>query len=319
MPDLDVRPLYHRSSPPGDARRTLRTPAHHRLETWTVGLELALARRRFDVYHATDFIAPRFVRGPVVATVHDLAFMRYPDHLSRDSLRHYRQISSQKRRVNHWIAPSRWTRDEMVDLLGIDGRTISVIHHGVSRFAAGSPVLGRDSRRPFVVAVGTVEPRKRYDLLLDAVEYCNSGVELCIVGSPGWNTANLQRRIESADRVTWLPQATDREVFRLVSSAVALLIPSIDEGFGLSALEAMARGTPVISSGRGALPEVTGDAARLPADDSPESWAETIDDLTTDTTAWDALSAAGRQQASSFTWKKAAQKTSNVYRLVAEQ
>ncbi|MEZ4521180.1 MAG: glycosyltransferase family 1 protein [Thermomicrobiales bacterium] len=315
LPEIDLVRLLHRSDRSLDEEGIrLRTPPHHRLEPLAIGTELMLKRERLDVYHATDFVAPSFVRAPVIATVHDLAFIRWPDQLRRDALAYYRKILRQSGRTAHWITPSAWTRSELVDLVGIDERSISVIPHGVSSFVSSGNIQDRDERGPYIVAVGTVEPRKRYSLLLDALERMRPRPELVIVGAPGWNTDDLQHRIRRAEPVTWLSNATDADINRLLSNALALAIPSLAEGFGLGALEAMACGTPVVSSGLGALSEVTGDAAVVPDLDEPQSWADAIESVIHDDERWRKLSADGAARAREFTWESTARRTACVYR-----
>lgn len=318
LPDIDLAPIRHsRDSVATAGDIKLRTPPHHRFETFAIGAELALRRERFDVYHATDFVAPRLMRSPVVVTIHDLVFIRWPDHLSRDALRYYRQAEQQRHRVAHWITPSEWTKSELIDLVGIPNTDVTVVPHGVSSFLSCGEPSPRALREPYVIAVGTVEPRKRYDLLLDAYERMTPRPELVVVGEAGWNTATLQERLRSTDGVTWLDRASDAGINRLLSNALALAIPSLAEGFGLGALEAMARGTPVVSSGLGALTEVTGDAAIVPDRDDPESWVEALEAVVHDESRWQVCSEAGVRRAREFTWREAAYRTAEVYRQVA--
>jgi len=317
-PELELQRLRHHSDENArPAHVTLRTPAHHRFEPLALGVELGLRRLAFDVYHATDFVAPRLTGCPVVVTVHDLAFLRWPDQLSRNALAYYRKIRHQARRTAHWITPSEWTRSELQVLLGVDADDISVIPHGVSGFVGNAPVVPRERREPYLVAVGTVEPRKRYDLLLDAYERLRPQPRLHIAGAPGWNTDALQARVRATEGVTWHAAASDVEVNRLLSNALALLIPSLAEGFGLGALEALARGTPVISSGLGALSEVTGPAAFVPEHDDPASWAQATEHVIHDEAVWQDLSDAGVRRAGEFSWETAAARTAEVYRRVA--
>ena len=318
IPELGITRLRHASDAsrqPGDL--ALRTPAHHRFEPLMIGAELRLRRQSFDVYHATDFVAPRLMQCPIVVTIHDLAFLRWPDQLSRDALAYYRNVEKQSRRVAHWITPSEWTRSELISLVGIPEADITVIPHGVSSFVTRGDILPRETREPYLLAVGTIEPRKRYDLLLDAYERLKPRPKLIVAGSPGWNTQPLQDRLRGTDGVTWLENASDTQVNDLLSRALALVIPSLAEGFGLGALEALARGTPVISSGLGALSEVTGSAAHIPDRDVPAAWAGAIESVIHDESRWRELSLRGASRAKKFSWSDAAQRTSQVYRSVA--
>lgn len=308
---------HHRDLSATAGDMALRTPAHHRFEPLALGVELRVRRADIDLYHATDVVAPRWVGRPVVATVHDLAFLRWPDQLSRDSLAYYRKVEHQADRTAHWIVPSEWTRDELTALLGIPSDDITVIPHGISRFVDSGSITPRDRRAPYLLAVGTVEPRKRYDLLLDAYERLKPRPQLHIAGAPGWNTTALQQRLKSTDGVHWHQTASDAEVNDLLSNALALLLPSLAEGFGLGALEAMARGTPVISSGLGALSEVTGPAAQVPDRDTPAAWAEAIEQVIHDESTWQRLSESGYRRSRAFSWDAAAAATADVYRRVA--
>ena len=161
---------------------------------------------------------------------------------ARTHLRYYRQIVSQSRRTAHWITPSAWTRSELVSLVGIPEEDVTVVPHGVSTFVDRGETTPRAQRKPYLLAIGTIEPRKRYDLLLDAFERLAPKPQLYVVGTPGWNTDDIQTRLRSTEGVTWLADATDAQINELLSGALALAVPSLAEGFGLGMLEAMARG-----------------------------------------------------------------------------
>jgi glycosyltransferase involved in cell wall biosynthesis len=296
----------------GDLR--VRTPPHHRLERVALPVELALARYRPKVFHATDFIAPSIPGSAVVATVHDLAFIHWPDDLAPDALEYYRQLGVARRRTDAWITPSRWTADDLAGIYGIDPHTIHVIPHGVSLDLLRVEPLPRAERGAYVLAVGTVEPRKRYDLLLDAIQERDDLPRLVIAGGSGWNSQMLEYRLRSANRVEWVADASDDRLRKLYREAIAVVVPSRAEGFGLPALEAMAVGTPVVSSGGGALPEVTGDAAQLVEAANGDAWRAAIERIASDTAHWERLSAAGRERAGGFSWKQAALATAQVYR-----
>jgi glycosyltransferase involved in cell wall biosynthesis len=172
----------------------------------------------------------------------------------------------------------------------------------------------RAGRGDYVLAVGTVEPRKRYDLLLDALQERGALPRLVIAGSSGWNSGLLEGRLRSAVGVEWVATADDDALRRLYREAIALVVQSRAEGFGLPALEAMAVGTPVVSSGGGALPEVTGDAALPVAEPTGEAWAAAIARISGEDALWERLSAAGRARAREFSWDAAARATAQVYR-----
>jgi glycosyltransferase involved in cell wall biosynthesis len=317
IPGIELLPVRTRRGATDDATSVyLRTPPHHRLERYAIGIELALARQRLDIYHATDFVAPRLPRVARVATVHDLAFQHWPEDLEPDALTYYRGLAASRRWTRRWITPSRWTARELAQTYTIDPALISVIPHGVSIGLCGDGHLPREQRQGFLLAVGTIEPRKRYDLLLDALALTTCRPPIVVVGASGWNAGACEGRLRSTPGVTWLGAVANAELRRLYREAVALLVPSRAEGFGLPALEAMASGTPVLSSGGGALPEVTADAALVVAD-APARWAAAMERIVADTDTWQRLSEAGLARARNFTWARAAQATAEVYRLAA--
>lgn len=313
-PDVMVRAIRASGDPEaGDEDLRFRTPPHHRLEQYALGVELALARYRPDVFHATDFIAPRLPRIATVATVHDLAFLRFPQHLTPDSLRYYQKLKQSKTWTDHWITPSQWTADDLVRSFDIPANRVSVVPHGVPPDLVHMATPPRSERERFILAVGTLEPRKRIDLLLDALALMSLPPRLVLVGNPGWNTSALEQRIKGAAGVEWRRNVTDDELRQLYRTTFVVAIPSQEEGFGFVALEAMAAGTPVISSGHGALPEVTGLAALTPESDSPEDWARAIERMMDDEPLWNELSAFGRRRAESFSWPVAAELTVAAY------
>jgi glycosyltransferase involved in cell wall biosynthesis len=308
---IDIRELRSRRDTGG---LRLRTPPHHRLERFAVPVELALARFRPDVYHAIDFIAPYLPGVPAVATVHDLSFVHWPDDLTPDGLRYYRQLGDARRRTAAWITPSNWTADDLAGIYGIDRSAIHVIPHGVSIDLLTEQPRSRAKRGDYVLAVGTVEPRKRYDLLLAALAEGRDLPRIVIAGSAGWNSSGLEARLRTTAGIEWVADADDRRLRELYSRAIAVVVPSRAEGFGLPALEAMAVGTPVISSGGGALPEVTGEAAVTVEEASGAGWATAIERIASDDALWTRLSAAGRERAAGFSWQQAARETAEVYR-----
>ncbi len=314
---VEVRGLRSRRDTTMTDDVRLRTPPHHRLERFAVPVELALARYRPDVYHATDFIAPHLPGIAGVATVHDLAFVHWPGDLAPDALAYYRQLGDARRRTAAWITPSCWTADDLAGVYGIERNRIHVIPHGVSLDLLAGQALPRAERGDYILAVGTVEPRKRYDLLLDALRERSDLPRLVIAGGLGWNCQDLESRLRATAGVEWLADVDDMQLRRLYKEASAVVVPSRAEGFGLPALEAMAVGTPVVSSGGGALPEVTGDAALTVEEASAEGWADAIERIVTDSGLWERLSQAGREQARAFSWERAARETAMVYREVA--
>ena len=287
----------HRYSFPGASR-----PAKVARDVlWYLGaLPLNAARERVDVLHCPGHRGPLRSHVPVVVTVHDLGVFRHPETFNRWT-RSYSQafLPRLARRASRVIAVSEFTKAEAVELLGLEASRVHVIPHGVaSPFEPVGPAAGGD----YVLAVGTVEPRKNLIRALLAAE--RAEVELRVVGPPGWGDVGV-------DTVGFV---NDEELARLYRGAQCLVYPSLYEGFGLPVLEAMACGTPVVTSATGATAEVAGGAAVL------------VDPLDVDAIAGGIREAierrgelrnAGLERAAEFTWEDAARRTVEVYREAA--
>ena len=319
----------------------VRTPPHFRFERVSLGVELSL--RSPALLHSTDFIAPILPGVRHVVTVHDLAFLLYPALLSKDALRYYGQIERSLRVADRVIAVSAYTAGQLSEITNVANDKIVIVHNGADERrvsidrAEASTILRRElgdettsrilENRPVILAVGTIEPRKRQQLLLQAIErppLCDAQTAplLILVGQKGWACDAIVADIErasAAGRVIWLDDASDNTLAALYCLATVLALPSLDEGFGLPLLEAMAADLVVVASRRGALPEVAGDAAVLLDSDDPSAWAEALHGIIVDCTRREALIALGRLRAAEYTWERTARRTADVYREVLRQ
>lgn len=318
--DVTVRGLRSRRDTVMDANaHRMRTPPHHRFEQRAIAAELLLGRMRPDVYHATDFIAPRLRGISTVATVHDLEFLRHPEYLDEAGLKYYRQLEQSRVWTDAWITPSQWTADDLSVSFDIDPASIFPVPHGLPPTLALRPAVPRHERNPYLLLVGTVEPRKRYGLLLDALARMEQPPRVVLVGQPGWQSDDVLARISKNAYVDWRKDVNDSTLWELYRNAFAVVVPSQSEGFGLAALEAMACGTPVVSSGHGALPEVTGLAALVPETDDPVGWADAVQKVLEDEHLWNELSVFGQRRAREFSWDRAAGSTLQVYQHVSNK
>jgi alpha-1,3-rhamnosyl/mannosyltransferase len=171
----------------------------------------------------------------------------------------------------------------------------------------------------FVLHVGTIEPRKNVGAAIDAVTTIRAthpDVELVLVGQPGWESRALFARIAETAGVRHLGHVPSSDLPALYQAAAALVMPSHYEGFGLPVLEAMALGTPVVSSGKGSLAEVGGTAALVPEDHTPDGYARALGRILSSEPLRDELRARGLAQASRFSWAAAAKATAAVYERV---
>lgn len=300
------------------------TPAHHRYEHWVLPVELAgrgLTRSPHLVLHSPDFIACRG-RFRKVITIHDLYFMEHPEVMSADGMRYYGRIRRSAAIADRIIAVSHATRQDILRLLPEAApEKVIVIHEAADREADDERQVVSASRapchEPFILFVGTLEPRKNLITLLRAMARLPGAVRLVIVGAVGWRDealGDLARELGVVERVTFAGRLSDEALDALYRRARLLVMPSLGEGFGLPVLEAMSRGTPVVCSSAGALPEVAADAALLhePMDDA--TLARHIYALWTDDRLHAEYVRRSLARARQFSWARAARETLAVYR-----
>jgi len=297
------------------------TPAHHRHEFLLLPLEL-MAHGQFQsrraVLHSPDFITCRG-RFRKVITVHDLYFVEHPEVMSADGLRYYRRVRWSARHADRIIAVSDFTRAEALRLMPeLPPAKVSVIHEAPDDPpAVVAAELPEALPARYALFVGTLEPRKNLAALLRALARLPAEVKLVIVGEAGWGDASLgglAAALGLARRVIFTGRLSGAQLDALYRRARLLAMPSLAEGFGLPVLEAMARGTPVVCSTGGALPEVAGDAALLhpPTDDA--MLASHIWSLWQDNALHAELSRRGAARAARFSWARAAEQTLAAYR-----
>lgn len=302
------------------------TPAHHRLERWTLGIE-ALPQR-LDLLHSPDFIPPQFGARRSIVTIHDLAFLHYPQFLTEDSRRFYNgQIEAAVRRADRIIAVSEATRQDVVNLLDVPKEKVRVVLEGVAPNFHPLPPYDQNPALEkyqltagYILFVSTIEPRKNVEGLLRA--YAKLRAELAgtpplvIAGGEGWlseDVYDLAGDLGVDDCVRWLGRTSYDVLPALYAAASVFCLPSHYEGFGLPALEAMACGTPVVVSDRASLPEVVDEAGLLVNPDDTDDIAAALQRVLTDRDLASDLRGKGLARARQFTWRKAAEETLEVY------
>ena len=264
-----------------------------------------------DVYHSPLPRGPLTSGSPpFVVSVHDVVPVRFPETMTRWSRLYsaitFRRVLAAADRI---IVPSQNTADDLNALARVPGDRIRVVPHAVDETFFSRPLAQPRLAKPYVLFVGTPEPRKNLARLISAMTLLRSrGLRerLVIVGAGGWGAD-----LPASEHVQILGRVSDEELHSLYAQASCLALPSLDEGFGLTALEAMAAGTPVVAANSGALPEVTGRAAVLVEPLDPGSIADGISEAIE---SRESLIARGRVRAREFSWKKTAALTVAVYR-----
>jgi glycosyltransferase involved in cell wall biosynthesis len=284
---------------------------------------------RFDVLFAPNFVPPPTRARRLVVTVHDLAFKRFPHTATHGTKSWLARLDRALERAARVIAVSESTRRDLLELSHVDPAKIAVVPLGVDHtvFRPSDPGAISSVRTrfelmgPYLLSLGGIEPRKNLPSLLRAFTRLSSDLRLVIAGSGvEWNPEGTDLLAESLER---LPADVRGRVIRtgyvseadkvaLMSGADAFVYPSLYEGFGLPVLEAMACGTPVVTSNLSSLPEVAGDAAVLVDPADPSSIADGIDRALGDPGLRTRLVREGRERAEGFTWEKTAAATRNV-------
>jgi len=263
---------------------------------------IGIARRseRFDVLHCTTFRGPFRSRAPVVLTVHDLAVLRRPEAFRPWHRLTARAALDGARTAAAVVAVSEFTKREVVDLLRVQPERVRVVPNGVEPLFTPS---GAGTEGEYVLAVGTLEPRKNLERVVEAAR--RAGVELRVVGARGWGRVDVPG---------WVGRASDEELARLYRGAGCVVYASLYEGFGLPVLEAMASGTPVVTSAGGAMEELAGGAAVLVDPTDVDAIAVGIADALG---RRDELVPLGLERARLFTWQRAADTVEALWRELA--
>jgi len=263
-----------------------------------------------DLVHGPNFVVPPARDAVQLATVHDLTCVRYPELCTRDTRQYPGLIRRALQRGAHVHAVSQFVADEVVSTFDVDASRVHVVANGVDTVAAGDAAAGRARAGGdrYVLAIGTIEPRKDLPSLVRAFDELaadDGELRLVVAGQDGWGAAAFTDAVTGArhrDRVVRTGFVDDRTRADLLAGASVFAYPSKYEGFGLAPLEAMASGVPVVTTSAGALPEVLGDAALLVAPGDVGALRDAIGTVLTDSRRRDALITAGRARAARFSW-----------------
>jgi glycosyltransferase involved in cell wall biosynthesis len=284
-----------------------------------------------DVVHGTNFVVPPTTAAARVVTVHDLTPVKYPELCDPASLV-FRDFVQRAVQLGSWVhTHSQYVADEVVDVFGADPSRVRAIWSGipdlgdVAREGAshGAPVLPAPVHR-YVLAIGTVEPRKDFPGLVrafDRIAGAHADVALVIIGSDGWGSPALHDAVSSLahrDRIIRLGYVADADLVVWLRGAAALAYPSRYEGFGYPPLLAMSLGVPVVTTSAGSIPEVVGGAASLVPPDDVDALAGALETVLDDHTLAASLRAAGRERARLFTWEHCADQMADLYAVASK-
>jgi glycosyltransferase involved in cell wall biosynthesis len=281
---------------------------------------------RTDVVHGTNFIVPPARRAARVVTVHDLTTVRFPE-MCDDYTQTFPPLVRRAIRQGAWVhTPSAFVREEVVELLGAAPERVRAVHHGVPpvECSSASSVAGAGSGPvpdgPYVLALGTVEPRKDVATLVrafDQVAGRHRDLSLVVAGRAGWGMERFEAAVAASpwrERVVRLGYVSQAHRSRLLRGATLFAFPSVYEGFGFPPLEAMVAGVPVVTTTAGSLPEVVGDGAELVEPGDADALASAIDRLLVDDGARADLVARGRRRTRAFSWRECAAGLAALYR-----
>ena len=265
-------------------------------------------------------------RTPSVVTIHDLSWKLFPQFFDQKSQIWHQAIRPERtlRLAQKIIAPSESTRHDTIKLFDLNPEKVKVVSHGIDHNLFQPKMLPQDHGiksqyklpEKYVLFTGTIEPRKNLHALLDAVSenqnLKTNNYKLVIAGGPGWRSRDIMDRIQQMPNVHYLGYVPHEHRPTLYRGARTFVFPSIYEGFGLPIIEAMACGTPVITSHSSSLPEITEDAALLINPYNANDIAAALNELDCSDNLRLQLVESGLKQAKKYTWEKAAKQTLDI-------
>lgn len=271
-----------------------------------------LASRGVDLHHGLHYTLPHRFHGARVSTIHDMTFLDHPEWHERTKVELFRRsIAYACRHADAIVVPSHSTAAALRRHFVPTGR-VEVIHHGFTPRLLCDDIPRRDVREGAILFVGTIEPRKGVEVLVEAFERLNSGgasYELDIVGQVGWKAEGILGRISSssyAGRIRVHGYVGDTELGELFNRASVFVYPSLEEGFGLPVLEAMALGVPVVTTSGSSMAEIADGSALLAAPGDSAGIVAAVEAVRHGGAAIERMVLDGVERASTFTWERSA-------------
>lgn len=283
---------------------------------------------KLDLFHSPDFVLPP-VNGriPTLLTVHDLSFIHYPDTFPPALVNYLNQVVPWSvGRATHILADSRATKDDLLEFWRVSPEKVTVLYSGVNPDFKPATVEQETAVRekynlgntPYLLGVGTIQPRKNYQMLIQAFQPVAARFphNLYIAGGKGWLYDEMMAEISRQGldgRVRFIGFVADADLPMLYSGASLFLFPSIYEGFGLPLLEAMACGVPVVTSNVSSLPEVVGETAVQLSPFDKQVWTDAMLNLLLDPLEREKLTSDGFKRVTLFSWQRSANQLLKIY------
>jgi glycosyltransferase involved in cell wall biosynthesis len=292
---------WSESLPPNARRRLLSEP---------------LGPRGAQLFHGLNQRLPSMALPRAIATFHDLFVMTSEYSTPEFRARFTGQARDAASRASAIIAVSEFTRQQVIAHLGVAPERVYVVHHGIRDLQRAEV-----PRERVILNVGAIQKRKNIVRLVEAFETVSAEWRLVLAGSAGFGSEEIVARIANSPagkRVSVLGYISPAELAGWYARCSVFAFPSLDEGFGMPVLEAMAAGAPVLTSNRSALPEVAGDAALLVDPENPDALGTALRDMTESGELRRDLAQRGSARAKLFTWEKAVRATWDVYRQVLD-
>jgi glycosyltransferase involved in cell wall biosynthesis len=323
--DVEIRELWPGRRVPGALHQRVALQAAVQGLWYPLAVPRRARRERLDVVHHPRYgVTPEpGLRAPLVVTMHDVLVLSAPDLFSAPIRTNFRALAGPlARRAAIVLTGSHASARDIAEHLRVPQERIVVTPYGVEpRFRpapAGPDLLGRlGIDRPYVACVGTLEPRKNLVTALRAfARLRRDDVALVLVGGRGWRNDAFEAELRRVTgKVVLTGFLSDEELVGVLGGARCFLYPSLHEGYGFPPLEALACGTPVVTSATSSLPEVVGNAGLLVDPRDEEAVAAAVERLLSDDALHVALRQAGIRQAASYTWERCAAATVAAYRL----
>lgn len=312
---------------------------YHLIRRWlppNIGYRVPLdlmANPKADLFHGPNFTYMPLQKGRTVITIHDLAFLKYPETTSPEIYKHHsRWVPYCAKTCDHIIAVSEHTKRDIVELLNIRPEKITVTHLAASnRFRvlppeAVAPIVRKYGLpAKYILFVGTLEPRKNLTGLLSSYQIMlknsDTPCKLVIAGAPGWRFDPIYHKVKELrleSYVHFTGYVEDEDLPAIYNGASLFVMPSIYEGFGIPIVEAMRCGVPVVGSGVSSIPEVVGEYGVLVSPHRHEEWAAQMHALTANPAVRARYAELSLIRGGQFRWSEVARRTLDVYNRVLD-